>query len=63
MEAGPALEAGMVDRIMPYSDLMARLTGTGAAAAGGGVGVASQQVLRLRHEHAKRRAAYHTRLG
>lgn len=56
MDANAAMAAGMVDRIISFEDLMARLTGGGAPGGGSrSAAAASVEVLRLRHQWAKQR--------
>lgn len=49
-----ALKAGMIDRVLTFEQLMARLMGQGG---GGSARAASAQVLRLRQENRRRHAA------
>lgn len=55
VNAEQALERKMVNRIMTYEQLLSRLTGAGSEQAVGKG--ASVEMLRLRHAHAKRKAA------
>ena len=51
LNAEKALEAGMVDKILTFQELMSQLMGKGSE----GKSAASVEVLRLRHEQAKRK--------
>ena len=56
LPAEKALAAKMIDRIMPFDELLAKLRG-GSEGAGNGRVSANAEMLRLRHEHAKQMAA------
>ena len=49
MSSGDALAAGMIDRVMSFEDLMARLTGGGAGVSGpGGMAAAQMDMLKIK---------------